>query len=106
MKQFYLNEAILMIKSVKNNLALFKNRYITCSMKIVLKKQKYNNLCKMKIFLEKTLGKWHKDFKEAQILNEEDEGGYTLFDKYNKIYLISIIKFRMILLNGRMKIMI
>ena len=80
-----LNEAILMIKSVKNNLALFKNRYITCSMKIVLKKQKYNNLCKMKIFLEKTLGKWHKDFKEAQILNEEDEGGYTLFDKYNKI---------------------
>ena len=54
-------------------------------MKIVLKKQKYNNLCKMKNFLEKTLGKWHKDFKEAQILNGEDEGGYTLFDKYNKI---------------------
>ena len=80
-----LNEAILMIKAVKNNLALFKNRYITCSMKIVLKKQKYNNLCKMKNFLEKTLGKWHKDFKEAQILNGEDEGGYTLFDKYNKI---------------------
>ena len=80
-----LNEAILMIKSVKNNLALFKNRYISCSMKIVLKKQKYNNLCKMKNFLEKTLGKWHKDFKEAQKLSEEDEGGYTLFDKYNKI---------------------
>ena len=80
-----LNEAILMIKAVKNNLALFKNRYITCSMKIVLKKQKYNNLCKMKNFLEKTLGKWHKDFKEAQISNGEDEGGYTLFDKYNKI---------------------
>ena len=88
-----LNEAILMIKSVKNNLALFKNRYITCSMKIVLKKQKYNNLCKMKIFLEKTLGKWHKDLKEAQILSEEDEGGYNLFDKYNKI-LNDIIKWK------------
>ena len=80
-----LNEAILMIKTVKNDLALFKTRYITCSMKIVLKKQKYNNLCKMKNFLEKTLGKWHKDFKEAQVLNGEDEGGYTVFDKYNKI---------------------
>ena len=80
-----LNNAILMIKGVKNNLNLFKNRYISCSMKIVLKKQKYNNLCKMKNFLEKTLGKWHKDFKEAQKISAEDEGGYTLFDKYNKI---------------------
>ena len=80
-----LNNAILMIKGVKNNLALFKNRYISCSMKIVLKKQKYNNLNKMKNFLEKTLGKWHKDFKEAQKLSQDDEGGYTLFDKYNKI---------------------
>ena len=80
-----LNDAILMIKGVKNNLNLFKNRYISCSMKIVLKKQKYNNLRKMKNFLEKTLGKWHKDFKEAQKISTEDEGGYTLFDKYNKI---------------------
>lgn len=39
----------------------------------------------MKNFLEKTLGKWHKDFKEAQKLSQDDEGGYTLFDKYNKI---------------------
>ena len=80
-----LNDAILMIKGVKNNLALFKNRYITCSMKIVLKKQKYNNLCKMKNFLEKTLGKWHKDFQESQKFSNEDEGGYTLFENYNKI---------------------
>ena len=80
-----LKEAILMVKSVKSNLTLFKNRYISCSMKIVLKKQKYNNLKKMKNFLEKTLGKWHKDFKEAQKLSKDDEGGYTLFDKYNKI---------------------
>ena len=80
-----LNEAIMMIKSVKNNLALFKNRYISCSMKIVLKKQKYNNLCKMKNFLENTLGKWHNDFKEAQKFSNDDEGGYTLFNKYNKI---------------------
>ena len=80
-----LNDGILMVKNVKNNLMLFKNRYINCSMKIVLKKQKYNNLTKMKNFLEKTLCKWNNDLKEAQKLSEKDEGGYTLFDKYNKI---------------------
>ena len=83
-----LNNAILMIKNVKNNLNLFKIRYITCSMKIVLKKQKYNNLCKMKNFLEKTLNKWHNDYKEAQNINEEnnnDDIGNNLFYKYNKI---------------------
>ena len=68
-----LNEAVLMIKEVKNNLSLFKSRYISCSMKIVLKKQKYNNLCKMKFFLVKTLGKWHKDLKEAEQIGEENK---------------------------------
>ena len=80
-----LNEAILMIKGVKNNLSLFKNRYISCSMKIVLKKQKYNNLCKMKFFLVKTLGKWYNDLKEAEKIGEENEEGYNLFERYNKI---------------------
>ena len=80
-----LNEAVLMIKEVKNNLSLFKSRYISCSMKIVLKKQKYNNLCKMKFFLVKTLGKWHKDLKEAEQIGEENKEGYNLFERYNKI---------------------
>lgn len=45
-----LNDSLIMIKGIKDNLALFKSRYIMCSMKIVLNKQKYNNLVKMKFF--------------------------------------------------------
>ena len=79
-----LNDSLIMIKGIKDNLLLFKNRYIMCSMKIVLNKQKYNNLCKMKSFLENTLGNWRKGFQEAKKLKKQG-GGYSLFNKYTKI---------------------
>jgi hypothetical protein len=53
-------------------------------MKIVLNKQKYNNLCKMKNFLEGTLDKWRGGLKEAKKLKIQG-GGYSLFQKYTKI---------------------
>ena len=74
-----LNDSLIMIKGLKNNLLLFKDRYIKCSMKIVLNKQKYNNLCKMKNFLEGTLDKWRGGLKEAKKLKIQ------LFQKYTKI---------------------
>ena len=79
-----LNDSLIMIKGLKNNLLLFKDRYIKCSMKIVLNKQKYNNLCKMKNFLEGTLDKWRGGLKEAKKLKIQG-GGYSLFQKYTKI---------------------
>ena len=79
-----LNDSLIMIKGLKDNLLLFKNRYIKCSMKIVLNKQKYNNLCKIKSFLEITLGKWRMGFQEAKKLKSQG-GGYSLFHKYTKI---------------------
>ena len=79
-----LNDSVIMIKGLKDNLALFKDRYIKCSMKIVLNKQKYNNLCKMKSFLENTLGTWRAGLKEAKKLKMQG-GGYSLFQKYTKI---------------------
>ena len=39
----------------------------------------------MKFFLVKTLGKWHKDLKEAEKIGEENEEEYNLFERYNKI---------------------
>ena len=79
-----LNDSIIMIKGLKDNLLLFKNRYIMCSMKIVLNKQKYNNLCNIKNFMENTLGKWRIGFLESKKLKNQG-GGYTLFNKYTKI---------------------
>ena len=79
-----LNDSLIMIKGLKDNLLLFKDRYIKCSMKIVLNKQKYNNLCKMKNFLEGTLDKWRGGLKEAKKLKIQG-GGYSLFQKYTKI---------------------
>ena len=79
-----LNNSIIMIRGLKDNLLLFKNRYIMCSMKIVLNKQKYINLSKMKNFLVNTLGKWRLDFKEAKKIKNQG-GGYSLFNKYTKI---------------------
>ena len=79
-----INDSIIMIKGLKSNLSLFKSRYIMCSMKIVLNKIKYNNLCKMKNFLEKTMGHWRSGFQEAKKLKKQG-GGYALFNKYNKI---------------------
>ena len=79
-----LNDSIIMIKGLKDNLILFKNRYIKCSMQIVLNKQKYINLSKIKNFMVNTLGKWRLDFKEAKKLKKQG-GGYSLFNKYTKI---------------------
>ena len=79
-----LNDSLIMIKGLKDNLSLFKDRYIKCSMKIVLNKQKYNNLCKLKNFFEGTLAKWRGGLKEAKNLKMQG-GGYSLFQKYTKI---------------------
>ena len=79
-----LNDSIIMIKILKGNISSFKNKYINCSMKIVLNKLKYNNLCKMKNFMENTLNRWRIGFKEAKKLKNQGEG-YTLFNKYTKI---------------------
>ena len=87
-----LNDSLIMIKGLKDNLALFKSRYIMCSMKIVLNKQKYNNLVKMKFFLENTLGHWRLGFQEAKKLKKQG-GGYSLFNKYTKIQT-EIVKFK------------
>ena len=87
-----LNDSLIMIKGLKDNLALFKSRYIMCSMKIVLNKQKYNNLVKMKFFLENTLGHWRLGFQEAKKLKKQG-GGYSLFNKYTKIQA-EIVKFK------------
>lgn len=87
-----LNDSLIMIKGIKDNLALFKSRYIMCSMKIVLNKQKYNNLVKMKFFLENTLGHWRLGFQEAKKLKKQG-GGYSLFNKYTKIQA-EIVKFK------------
>ena len=79
-----LNDSIIMIKGLKNNLSLVKNRYMMSSMKIVLNKQKYNNLYQLKNFLDNTLGKWREDFLEAKKIKRQG-GGYSLFLKYTKI---------------------
>ena len=79
-----LNDSIIMIKILKGNISSFKNKYINCSMKIVLNKLKYNNLCKMKNFMENTLNRWRIGFQEAKKLKNQGEG-YTLFNKYTKI---------------------
>ena len=79
-----LNDSIIMIKILKGNISSFKNKYINCSMKIVLNKLKYNNLCKLKNFMENTLNRWRIGFQEAKKLKNQGEG-YTLFNKYTKI---------------------
>ena len=79
-----LNDSIIMIRGLKDNLFQFKNRYIMCSMKIVLNKRKYDNLCNIKNFLENTLGRWRVGFQESKKL-KNDGGGYTLFNNYTKI---------------------
>ena len=79
-----LNDSIIMIKILKNNISSFKNKYINCSMKIVLNKIKYNNLYKMKNFLENTLNHWRLGFQEAKKIKNQGEG-YSLFNKYTKI---------------------
>ena len=79
-----LNDSIIMINGLKNNLSLVKNKYMISSMKIVLNKQKYNNLYQLKNFLDNTLGKWREDFLEAKKIKRKG-GGYSLFLKYTKI---------------------
>ena len=79
-----LNHSLIMIKGIKDNLSSFKNRYFNCSMKIVLNKQKYNNLCKLKNFMQNKLDHWRIDFQEAKKIKKQG-GGYSLFNKYNKI---------------------
>ena len=77
-------DSIIMIKSLKDNLTVFKTKFMTSSMRIVLNKQKYNNLCKLKYFLKNTLSEWRVDFKEAKKIKRQG-GGYYLFNKYSKI---------------------
>ena len=79
-----LNDSIIMVKVLKDNISSFKNKYINCSMKIVLNKLKYNNLCKMKNFLESTLNRWSLGFQEAKRIKNQGEG-YSLFNKYTQI---------------------
>ena len=43
-------DSIIMIQSLKENLTLFKQKYMISVMKTVLNKQKYNNLCQLKYF--------------------------------------------------------
>ena len=79
-----LNDSIIMVKALKDNISSFKNKYINCSMKIVLNQLKYNNLCRMKNFLENTLNHWRLGFQEAKKIKKQGEG-YSLFNKYTKI---------------------
>ena len=53
-------------------------------MKIVLHKEKYNNLLKIKNFLKNTLDRWRADFQEGKRLKAQWEG-YLLFNQFTKI---------------------
>ena len=82
--EYRLNDSLIMIKSIKDNLSSFKNRYFNCSIRIVLSKQKYNNLCKLKNFMENKLDHWRIGFQESKKIKNQG-GGYSLFNKYNTI---------------------
>ena len=77
-------DSLIMIKNLKDNLTLFRNKFMTSSMKLVLNKLKYNNLYKLKYFLKNTLAEWRIDFQEAKKIKKQG-GGYSLFHKYSKI---------------------
>ena len=79
-----INNSIIRINGLKNNLTLLKKNYLLASLKIVKSKQKYDNLCKLKIFLSNVMGQWRWNFQEAKKIKKQG-GGYVLFKKYTML---------------------
>ena len=79
-----LDLSLIQIKNLKVNLSEFKTKYITLSMTIVRRKQKYKNLCKLKNLLKDTMAVWYTHLQEAKKIKKRNEYA-DLFMKYSEI---------------------
>ena len=79
-----LDLSLVQIKNLKVNLSEFKTKYISLSMKIVQRKQKYKNLCVLKNLLKDTMAGWYMQLQEAKKIKKRNEYA-DLFMKYSRI---------------------
>ena len=76
--------SLVQIKTLKVNLSEFKSKYISLSMKIIQRKQKYKNLCTLKNLLKDTMAGWYMQLQEAKKIKKRNEYA-DLFMKYSEI---------------------